>query len=239
MSFENAKKGIGQIFTAEILQLLAAIFTIIGLVMSITGVAAIVGGGLAESDTAMVGGAIGGVVGVIMTVVGAIFALIGFILYIVGVGTAAKDEENFKRALICLVLALVTSLVGAFTNGIPVLAGIMRILSAVFTLISAISVINGIIILAGKVNNAAVEKKGQTTMKLVIVILVLAIIANVIAMITGAVLGSAADPSAAMLTGAGTTIIISSVMQLIATVLNIIQYFVYLSLLADAKKMFN
>ncbi len=239
MSFENAKKGIGQIFTAEILQLLAAIFAVIGTVMTITGAAAIFGGGVAGSDTAMVGGAIGGVVGIIMTVVGAIFALIGFILYIVGVGTAAKDEENFKRALICLVLALITSLVAAFTGGIPVLSGILTILSTLFTLISAISVINGIIVLAGKVNNAAVEKKGQSTLKLVICILVLSIVANVIALITGAVLGSATDISAAMLTGAGATIIVSSVMQLIATILNIIQYFVYLSLLSSAKKMFN
>lgn len=239
MSFENAKKGIGQIFTAEILQLLAAIFAVIGIVMTITGAAAIFGGGVAGSDTAMVGGAIGGVVGIIMTVVGAIFALIGFILYIVGVGTAAKDEENFKRALICLVLALITSLVAAFTSGIPVLSGILTILSTLFTLISAISVINGIIVLAGKVNNAAVEKKGQSTLKLVICILVLSIVANVIALITGAVLGSATDISAAMLTGAGATIIVSSVMQLIATILNIIQYFVYLSLLSSAKKMFN
>ncbi len=239
MSYENAKKGIGQIFTAEILQLLSAIFAIIGTIITITGIAAIIGGAATGTDVAMGGGLAGSIVGIIMTVIGAIFALIGFILYIVGVGTAGKDEENFKKAFMFLILGLICSIIGAFTGAVPVLAGILKIASAVFSLASAIFVINGIIVLAGKVGNAKVEKKGQTTLKLVIVILVLSIVAHVIAMITALVFGSANDITAAMVNGATATIFISSIMELVATVLSIIQYFVYLSLLANAKNMFQ
>ena len=223
MSYENAKKGIGQIFTAEILQLLSAIFSIIGIIISVVGTASLIAGGLEGADVAMGAGLAGGVVGVIMTVVGGIVAFIGFILYIVGVVNTSKDEDNFKKALLFLILGLVCTLIASFTTTVAggVLALILKVLGMLFDLISTILVINGISVLANKVGNAAVEKKGQFTLKLITVIIILSIVISLITLIPAVAAG-----------------VIAGILSIVATVLSIIKYFVYLGLLANAKNMF-
>lgn len=224
MSYENAKKGIGQIFTAEILQLVSAIFVLIGSVAAVVGVAAIVGGGMLESDVAVGGGAVGGLIGVALTAIGGLLSLIGFIMYIVGVGNAAKDEENCKKAMMFLVLGLICSVVGAFTGSVAngVLRSVLSILAEVFQLISAIYVINGIVSLARKVGNAAIETKGRSTLKQIVVVIVISIIATLISLIT--------SPVAA---------VVSGILLIIATIMTIVKYFIYLSLLSGARKMFD
>ncbi len=223
MNFENAKKGIGQIFTAEILALLAAIFMVIGTIISVVGTATLLAGGLEGAEAAMGAGLAGGIVGIIMSVVGAIFSLIGFILYIVGVGNAAKDEDNFKKAMLFLVLALVCSLISGFTTTVAggVLSIILRVLGQLFELISTILVINGITTLANKVGNSKVESKGQFTLKLIAIIIILSIVFSLIALIPAVAAG-----------------VIAGILSIIASILSIIRYFVYLSLLANAKNMF-
>lgn len=209
MSYENAKKGIGQIFTAEILQLVSAILVLIGSIAAVVGVAAIVGGGI---------------VGVGLTAIGGILSLIGFIMYIVGVGNAAKDEQNFKRAMMFLVLGLICSVVGAFTGTVAngVIRNILSILAEVFQLISAVYVIEGIISLAGKVANPVIESKGRSTLKQIVVVIIISIIASLISLFT--------SPVAA---------VVSAILVVIATIMSVIKYFIYLGLLSGARKMFD
>ena len=221
MSYENAKKGIGQIFTAEILALLSAIFIIIGTIISVIGTATLIAGGIDGAEAAMGAGVAGGVVGIIVSFVGAIFSLIGFILYIVGVGNAAKDEDNFKKAMLFLVLALVCSIVSAFTTAIPVLAIILKVLGSLFELISTIMVIGGICTLANKLGKSEVEQKGQFVLKLIVVIILLSIVFNLIGLIPTIATG-----------------VIAGILSIIAAVLSIVRYFAYLALLAQAKNMF-
>ncbi len=240
MNYENAKKGIGQIFTAEILQLLAAIMTVVGAIITVVGVATVAAagigefgatlGGASEADLTAIGNAatlagVGTIGGSVLTIVGAIIAFIGFILYIVGVGNASKDEDGFKKAMLFLVLALVCSIVGSFTGGVAngVLAGILTILGAVFDLLSAIYVINGIISLANKTGNSKVEAKGRFTLKLILVILIMNIIVSLIGLFVNV----------------SAIVVIAGVLNIIAAILSVVRYFVYLSLLSNAKKMFN
>ena len=239
MSFENAKKGIGQIFTAEILNLIGAIFAILGLIIGAVGVVALVGGAMAAADGAMMGGLAGSIGGGALALIGGIFALIAFILYLVGIGNASKDEDSFKKAMMFVLLSLICSVVSAFTGTVPALYTVLSILAPVFELCATVFVINGIIVLAGKVGNAQVENKGQTVIKLIVVILVLSIIASLIGGIMSMVYGSAKNMTLLMVNGVTTGSIIASVLMVIATILQIISYFVYLSLLAQAKNMFN
>ena len=224
MSYGSAKKGIGQIFTAEILQLLSAIFILIGSVMAVVGVAAVVGGGMLESDVAVGGGVVGGIAGLALSGLGGIFSLVGFILYIVGVGNAAKDEESFKKAMLFLVVGLVCSVVSAFTGTVAngILKDILTILGDVFQLISAIYVINGIISLAGKVGNVAIEHKGRHTLKTLVIVIVISIVATLISLITSTVAA-----------------VVAGILGIVVAVMSIIKYFIYLSLLNGARKMFD
>ncbi|MBQ6441739.1 MAG: hypothetical protein IJJ13_04005 [Lachnospiraceae bacterium] len=223
MSYENAKKGIGQIFTAEILALLSAIFIIIGTIVSVVGTATLIAGGMDGAANAMGAGIAGGVVGIIVSFVGAIFSLIGFILYIVGVANASKDEDGFKKAMLFLVLALVCSIISAFTTTVAggVVSIILKVLGMLFELISTIMVIGGISAIANKLGKTEVEQKGQFVLKLIVVIILISIVFYVIGLIP------------AIATG-----VIAGILSIIATVLSIVRYFAYLSLLAHAKNMF-
>ena len=223
MNYANAKKGIGQIFTAEILQLVSAIFMVIGTIITVAGTATLIAGGLDGMETAMGAGAVGGIFGVVMTVVGGILAFVGFILYIVGVGNASKDEDNFKKAMLFLVLGLVCSLVSAFTTTVAggIVSVVLRILGELFQLISTILVINGISVLANKVGNSKVEQKGHFTLKLIAIIIIISIVMSLISLIPAVAVG-----------------VIAGILNIVASILSIVRYFVYLSLLANAKNMF-
>ena len=98
MNYENAKKGIGQIFTAELLQLLAAILSVVGAIITVVGLATAAAAGIgelggvmagaSEADLTAVGNAatlagVGAIGGSALTIIGAVIAFIGFILYIV------------------------------------------------------------------------------------------------------------------------------------------------------------
>ena len=198
---------------------------VIGTIVTVVGTISMLGAAGAGMDNMLGAAGVGAFGGLLLNVIGAVLMLIGFIIYIVGVGTAAKDESNFKKAMIFLVLGLVCSVVSAFTgtalNG--VLSSVLQILAEVFQLVSALLVINGIIVLARKVGNSSVETKGQFTLKLIVCVIILTIIANIISIIANAV-------------AAG---VVGGIVGIVAAILSVIRYFVYLSLLAGAKNMFR
>ncbi|MBQ3330576.1 MAG: hypothetical protein IJG87_05300 [Ruminococcus sp.] len=225
MKFPNAAKGVKKIFSAEILKLIGTIFLIVAAIIiavSFVGAVGTSGGAsIAESEDALA--LLGG--GVLFAGIFAfawmVLTLIAFILNLVGIINASRDETNFKSALLFLIVGIVTSiLAGVFYNN----GTVSSLLYSVYNLVSLfvyIFVIAGAVKLADKLNRGDVSAKGTNVLKLIIVINILSLIANLIATFMGGMVAS----------------VTASVLFIVALVLGVIQYFMYLSFLSKAKKM--
>lgn len=215
MEFNNASKGIKKIFTAEVLALIAAICAVITaifvVVMAVATKAESAGGAVASLGAA-------GLFGIATAVLG----IIAYIFKIIGVNNAGKDEPAFKIALYLIFAGLVVAVVGSFFSGNATVKSVIDIASEVINLVITIYIIQGCCNLASKLGRDDVVNKGNTIFKLIICVYVLAIIANLIVAIFNG-------------TGAAVT---AGIIAIVSAVLNVIQYFIYLSFLSKAKKMF-
>ena len=228
MRFPNAAKGVKKIFTAEVLALIAAIAALFAGVFLV--VAAATASANTDSGDVAALGAFG-----LMSILGigaAVLVIIGAIMKIVGISQAAADEDSFKTAIICLIIGIAGSVLsGIFTNSSTVYS-IGNLISQLMSLFVTIFIISGIIKLADKLNDGVVSAKGTNLLKLITVIYALVLIANLIVLILGGV------PTAESFTdGVSAVEITAAVIYLVAGVLNVVQYFMYLSYLSKAKKM--
>ena len=216
MRFPNAASGVKKIFTAEILALISEILLLFA------GVLVVIALGAAQNN-ANDSLALGTLAGFAIFGFGAtVIAVIAFILKIVGISQASKDENSFKTAIICLIIGIVGSLVySIFQTSSPTVASIGNLIYQLMNLFVTIFVISGIIKLADQLNDGVVSAKGSTLLKLITVIYALTIIANIIVLILGGYSVS----------------IVAAIIYLIALILTVVQYFMYLVYLANAKKM--
>lgn len=225
MRFPNAAKGVKKIFTAEILNLLSTFFLVVTVALIVIGVAGAAGtagdAGIENSQAAMevLGGSI--LIAGIFALVWFVLAFIAFIMNLVGIINASHDEQNFKSALIFLIVGIVTAiLAGIFYNNGTV-SSLLYSLHSLLNLFVYIFVIAGVVKLADQMNRGDVSARGTNVLKLIIVINVLALIASLISTFMG-------GPVASVTAG---------VLLLVGIVLGIVQYIMYLTFLAKAKKM--
>ena len=223
MRFPNAAKGVKNIFTAQILQLIGTICEIIGLVIVITGGATAV---LSKGSEAGIMAALGQMAGAsIFLVACSILALIAFIMQIVGIVNAKKDEESFKSALICLIIGVIAPFVGAlFLRVSPVVASLFTTVGSLMGVFVTVFIISGCIKLADQLNRGDVSAKGSNILKMIIVIAGLSVILSIV--------------SSFML--ANVAIMVTAlIIMAVAMVLSLIQYIMFLTFLSQTKKMLN
>ena len=214
MKFPNAAKGVKRIFTAEILKLVAAVVSIIGVAMMIITLAA------AESKAE--GATIAAGTGtVILLAVAAVLALIGGIMALIGIINASKDEGSFKIALVAIIISLCAAIVGGIFSQNSTIQSICQIVQNLMSIFVTVFVIQGVSNLAEKVGNDNVAAQGKTLLTIIVAIYALSLIANIIVLIFGGMFVS----------------VTAGVIAVIALVLNVIGYIVYLSLLSKGKKM--
>lgn len=214
MKFPNAAKGVKKLFTAQVLSLIASIATIIGIILLIvTGVAA-----KANSEG---GTAAAGIGTIVLMAAAAVLVLIAAIMSLVGIIQAAKDEGSFKTALFAIAISLVAAIVAAIFSSNGTVQSICQVVQNIMSIAVTVFVITGVSNLADKLNNAEVSQKGRNLLKIIVCIYVLALIATIISLIFG---GTFASVTAAIL-------------ALVAAVLNVVGYFLYLSLLSKGKNM--
>lgn len=218
MQFPNAAKGIKRIFRAEILKIFSYICLFFA---AVTGFIAL----LASSDDVTSGTSealsSGGLIGAI--VLGAAFVIliiIAFIMNMVGCVNARNDNENFKTALVFLIVSITFSIVSVFVlhNGLSNIIYSMATLSETLT---TIFVIAGVMQIANQLGRDDINKKGATVLKLIITAEVISFILTFIS---------------TFLRG-GTTEIISTALFLASVVVSFIKYIMYLSFLSKSKKM--
>ena len=106
MKFPNAENGVKKLFTAEILQIIAAVALAAAAVMGLVT--------LANAANENAGATLGfGAGTLVFSIGGAVVSLIAFILTIVGLVKASKDDDGFKTALAFIILAVVATIVGS------------------------------------------------------------------------------------------------------------------------------
>ena len=214
MKFPNAAKGVKRIFTAEILKLVASVVSIIGVAMMIITLAA------AESKAE--GATIAAGTGtVILLAVAAVLALIGGIMALIGIINASKDEGSFKIALVAIIISLCAAIVGGIFSQNSTIQSICQIVQNLMSIFVTVFVIQGVSNLAEKVGNDNVAAQGKTLLSIIVAVYALSLIANIIVLIFGGMFVS----------------VTAGVIAVIALVLNVIGYIVYLSLLSKGKKM--
>lgn len=217
MSFPNAAKGIKRIYTAEILKLIGYICLILAAIVGVVALAAPGDEASGAAETLSLGGFIGAIV---LVVAFAILMITAFIMNLIGYINARNDNENFKTALVFLIVGIVFTGISLFVinNG---LSSILYSLSTLSETLSTIFVIAGVMQIARQLGREDISKKGTTVLKLIITTEVISFILSFIS---------------TFLRG-GTTEIVSTVLLLASLLVTFIKYIMYLSFLSKSKKM--
>ena len=216
MKFPNAAKGISKIFTSEILALIAAIAT---------GVATILAAVMyASAKTNSTAGAAASGIGTLVLVLGAsVLLVIALILKIVGVVQTSRDEDSFKMIIYLTIFTLIVAVVAAIFSRVTFLNNIANAVSAIGSFVTTLLIILGIGNLGVQVGNDEVIDKCSSQFKLILGIGIVALLARFFCIFLPTIPAQG--------------IVIA--LAVVALVLSVIQYILYLSLLSKAKKMLN
>ena len=215
MTYPNAAGGVKKIYISQILQIIAAILSIIIAIIGVGSVAA------ASTGTDVgIGAAAGGLIGMgAFTVIVAILGLIAFIIELVGVVAAGKDEPAFKTALYCTLIALIVGFIASFIPG--VFGSIVTLIGNAFNIMATIFIVRGIQNLSRNLGEEDLVAKGDTLIKLFVCSFGLGLILN---FIKG-------------LLGANTTSVLAVILSIVGIVLEIVAFFMFMSYLKKAKNL--
>ena len=216
MKFPNAAKGISKIFTSEILALIAAIATGVATILAVVM--------YASAKTNSTAGAAASGIGTLVLVLGAsVLLVIALILKIVGVVQTSKDEDSFKMIIYLTIFTLIVAVVAAIFSRVTFLNNIANAVSSIGSFVTTLLIILGIGNLGVQVGNDEVIDKCSSQFKLILGIGIVALLARFFCIFLPTVPAQG--------------IVIA--LAVVALVLNVIQYILYLSLLSKAKKMLN
>lgn len=219
MKFPNAAKGMKKIYTSEMLKLIATIFLIAAVIMIVIAVA---GGQVGDSIGSALAG--GGLIGAgVCVLVWIVLVIVGSILKLVGIINASRDEESFKSALIFWIISVAAMIVSSIliANNANMAGNLLNTFAELVEVFITIFVIAGGVKLADRLNRGDISTKGSNVLKLIILVNVLSLIAQLVSTFMGGIVVSA----------------VAGVIFLAALLLEVIQYFMYLSFLSKAKKM--
>lgn len=214
MTFPNAQKGVKKIFTGEMLMLIAAILTTVSSVAMV-----IVGAQDNGANEVAIGASAAGLV--IFSIVSAVLMVIALVFSIVGVFQSSKDEPMFKGVIFVMLLSLAVVVVSAIFTENQVVAKLSDVITSISNTITTVLIVIGIGKMAEKLGDDVVFGKGQTLLKIIIWIALLTVIMRAVAAFT---------PNTAVM-------VIEVVMLIITGLLEVVQYFLYLSFLGKAKNM--
>lgn len=216
MKFPNAAKGISKIFTSEILALIAAIATGVATILAVVM--------YASAKTNSTAGAAASGIGMLVLGLGAsVLLVIALILQIVGVVQTSKDEDSFKMIIYLTIFTLIVAVVAAIFSRVTFLSNIANAVSSIGSFVTTLLIILGIGNLGVQVGNDEVIDKCSSQFKLILGIGIVALLARFFCIFLPTVPAQG--------------IVIA--LAVVALVLNVIQYILYLSLLSKAKKMLN
>ncbi len=214
MQYPNALSGVKKIYKAEIFALIGTIIMVLASLFS-----------LISLNAGSAGGFMAGVLGAgAFVIIAAVLYIIGFILNIVGLNAAKSDEDNFKNALIVVIVGLIASVVLGFAKEGSYLKDCGQTVGNICSFLTTYFVCSAIINLAQSLGNTEMFNRGVSARKLLMIVWMISIILQIVPIITKAI-GSVAVGVAGIL------------LSLAAFVFQIVVYFIYLKLLSRARTM--
>ncbi|MBR4537671.1 MAG: hypothetical protein IKO52_02365 [Clostridia bacterium] len=211
--YTKAYEGVKKIYKAEILALIAAILMLMGSIFSATGLQA-------GEETASGNGLL--ISGGLIVIVAAILMIVAAILNIIGVNRAAEDESAFKSALIALLAGIAANIVVSAFSGNATISSIGRAISNVTEILASYFICTGVINLADRLNDSAVSASGKKVRSILMGIWTASAVLNILTILFGA--------NETMQAVIGITAIV-------AVIISIVAYFLYIRLLGKAKNM--
>ncbi len=215
MQFPNAAKGVKKIYTAEILELIAALAILLTTILGAVT--------LASMSAESAGGLIAGGLGFAIFGIGAlVLSIIAFFMQLSGINAAKLDEPLFKNALIALVVGIVLQVVNGLI-GAGLVKDLCGALAYACDMLVTIYIVQGIGSLAEKLNNSEIAEKSKSLVTLLEVVWIVAVILKAVS----GVLAKVGTASA----------IVIAVIGAAAVVVSIVAYIIFLGLLKKAKAM--
>jgi len=214
MRFPNAFRGIKKIWLAELLMLLAAIIGIVLIVVvavnsTLVGEEVVINKEAIKTPAAILG------IGT------AVVALVAFILNLVGLINARKDDSAFKVALLVTLLGVVASAVSAIWSENQGLVKWMDTALTIFSMLASYYVLTGIANLADQYPDAATKALALKSRTLVegtfCATAIFKLIINIFKIQNGST--------------------IYTILSIVALVLELVSYILYLRALSKGKKM--
>lgn len=215
MQFPNAAKGVKKIYTAEILELIAALAILLTTILGAVT--------LASMSAESAGGLIAGGLGFAVFGIGAlVLSIIAFFMQLSGINAAKLDEPLFKNALIALVVGIVLQVVNGLI-GDGLVKDLCGALAYACDMLVTIYIVQGVGSLAEKLNNSEIAEKSKSLVKQLEIVWIVAIILKAV----GGVLTKVSTVSAALI----------AIIGIAAVVVAIVAYVIFLGLLKKAKAM--
>ena len=213
MRFPNAYRGVKKIWLAEMLMLLAAI---VGIIMVIVMAA---NGTMVGEDIVINEGVKTPIA--VLGIVTAVILLIGFILNLVGLINANNDDSAFRIALLVTILGVVASAISAIWSNNETLNKWMDTAITICSMFASYYVLTGIANLAEKMSDAATKALALKSRTLVEGSFCATALFKLIISIFKIQDGST----------------ISTILAVIALLLELVSYILYLRALSKGKKM--
>ena len=213
MRFPNAYRGVKKIWLAEMLMLLAAI---VGIVIVIV---AAMNGSMVGEDIVINEGVKTPIA--ILGIVTAVILLIGFILNLIGLINANNDDSAFRIALLVTILGVVASAISAIWSNNETLNKWMDTAITICSMFASYYVLTGIANLAEKMSDAATKALALKSRTLVEGSFCATALFKLIISIFKIQNGST----------------ISTILAVVALLLELVSYILYLRALSKGKKM--
>lgn len=215
MKFQNAYLGVKKIFAAEILSIIVAVVLVASAVLGIVGIAS----AAAEDGVTAVITLLSTIVFIIAA---AVLAIIAFIFTLIGILKGAKDEPIFKGAFVAVIVGIAVAVLSSVFSKNTLAVSLFNTIGDVAQVIVTIYVVTAIVNLANQLGDEKTAKTGHTVLLLIVIVCALSFIAN----ITVLCFGYSTTPT-----------MIAGVLALVAEILTVVQYVIYLVYLGKAKKM--
>ena len=213
MRFPNAYRGVKKIWLAELLMLLAAI---VGIIMVIVMAA---NGTMVGEDIVINEGVKTPIA--VLGIVTAVIALVAFILNLVGLINANNDDSAFRIALLVTILGIVASAISAIWSNNETLNKWMDTAITICSMFASYYVLTGIANLAEKMSDAATKALALKSRTLVEGSFCATALFKLIISIFKIQDGST----------------ISTILAVVALLLELVSYILYLRALSKGKKM--
>lgn len=217
MNFPHAAKGIKKLFIAEILCLVSVVSIGLGTIFAL----------FSDPNEGS------GVLVLTSISIGSFLVFLALVLQIIGVIQAAKDEESFRIVihvtLFSIAVSLITSALSVIFRDDAILPSVANLVSSVVAVITTVLIIIGICNLMNTLGKQDLVAKGGKILRIVVWLAVLSLIMSFINIFLPNNFEDA-KPLAK---------VIVICLTVLAVVLEIIEYVLFISLLGKASKALN